>query len=318
MNNTAKSASQFALFLILFSTFASFSISALLLGLGADIEKAQLVLIIIQDIIIILIPVLIYCLVSRKKLTDIVPHNKLTLKNIGYITALTICFAPVMSLISALTTIFYPADVNSDVLTYIDKLSMPLVVLALGIMPAVFEELAFRGIILPQSRRAGFIASSLLSGLFFGLFHQDFYQIGYAIVAGVFFSFLVANTNSIYSSMFSHFLINGSQVIYTKLLLGIIDENTFNEIMSQTQQTGADLYTIVSALLFAVILLPFLIITGRKFIKYNTLNRAEYELSPNKEGILADTSAQKSGVINIYSILYVAVCILLTLLYSAA
>ena len=173
MNNTAKSASQFALFLILFSTFASFSISALLLGLGADIEKAQLVLIIIQDIIIILIPVLIYCLVSRKKLTDIVPHNKLTLKNIGYITALTICFAPVMSLISALTTIFYPADVNSDVLTYIDKLSMPLVVLALGIMPAVFEELAFRGIILPQSRRAGFIASSLLSGLFFGLFREE-------------------------------------------------------------------------------------------------------------------------------------------------
>ena len=80
-----KRGNIFAIFLILFSTIASLVISIILANTGADIEKAQLVLIIIQDLIILLIPVLLYCLISHTSLSSIIPHERLSGKNILYI-----------------------------------------------------------------------------------------------------------------------------------------------------------------------------------------------------------------------------------------
>ena len=160
--------------------------------------------------------------------------------------------------------------------------------------------------------------------MFFGLFHQDFYQIGYAIVAGVFFSFIVAYTNSIYASMLSHFIINGTQVAYTKLILSLIDDSTLQEIMTQAEQTGNDYGTIVYGIFFTLIFTPLLIVTAKKFMEYNKSRKLDYELSITEKEtsefeIDIDTiqKSKKKGFIDIYFILYVIVSVLLTILYSA-
>ena len=74
MSNKPSRANKFALFLILFSTFISLLLPFVILKSGIDVEKAQLALIVLQDLIIILIPVLIYLFLTRTKLTDLVPH----------------------------------------------------------------------------------------------------------------------------------------------------------------------------------------------------------------------------------------------------
>lgn len=324
MSNNPSRANKFALFLILFSTFISFFLSFAISKSGIDPKKALLALIVLQDLIIILIPVLIYLFLTRTKLTDLVPHEKLTGKNVIYIIILTILISPIITLVSSVTTLFYPADVNTEILYYIDSLSFPLAMIALAVMPAVFEELAFRGVILSNYKSTGLLISALISGLFFGLFHQDFYQIGYAIVAGVFFSFIVAYTNSIYASMLSHFLINGTQVAYTKLILSLIDDSMLQEIMNQAEQTGNNYGTIVSGIFFTVIFTPLLIVTAKKFMEYNKGRKLDYELSITENetsefeiDINTRPESKKKGFIDIYFILYVIVSVLLTILYSA-
>ena len=324
MSNKPSRANKFALFLILFSTFISLLLPFVILKSGIDVEKAQLALIVLQDLIIILIPVLIYLFLTRTKLTDLIPHEKLTGKNVIYIIIQTILISPLIKLVSSVTTLFYPADVNTEILYYIDSLSFPLAMIALAVMPAVFEELAFRGVILSNYKSTGLLISALISSLFFGLFHQDFYQIGYAIVAGVFFSFIVAYTNSIYASMLSHFIINGTQVAYTKLILSLIDDSTLQEIITQAEQTGNDYGTIVYGIFFTLIFTPLLIVTAKKFMEYNKSRKLDYELSITEKEtsefeIDIDTiqKSKKKGFIDIYFILYVIVSVLLTILYSA-
>ena len=324
MSNKPSRANKFALFLILFSTFISFFLSFAISKSGIDPKKALLALIVLQDLIIILIPVLIYLFLTRTKLTDLMPHEKLTGKNVIYIIILTILISPLIKLVSSVTTLFYPADVNTEILYYIDSLSFPLAMIALAVMPAVFEELAFRGVILSNYKSTGLLISALISSLFFGLFHQDFYQIGYAIVAGVFFSFIVAYTNSIYASMLSHFIINGTQVAYTKLILSLIDDSTLQEIITQAEQTGNDYGTIVYGIFFTLIFTPLLIVTAKKFMEYNKSRKLDYELSITEKEtsefeIDIDTiqKSKKKGFIDIYFILYVIVSVLLTILYSA-
>lgn len=321
-----KRGNIFALFLILFSTIASLVISIVLANTGADIEKAQLVLIIIQDLIILLIPVLLYCLISHTSLLSIIPHERLSGKNILYIILLTILVSPLIVVVSAVTTMFYPADINTVILNYINKLPMPLCILALAVMPAVFEELAFRGVILSNYKSVGLLKAALVSGLFFGLFHMDFYQMGYAVIAGIFFSSIVRYTNSIYASMLSHFLINGVQVVYTKLVLIIINkfhifgENSLNEIITQSSQASNSYAPIITGIFFTVVATPLLIMTFKKFMQHNKTHKLDYELSITQkkseefEINIDNINNDQIKFVDIYFIAYFLIAIVLTIL----
>lgn len=316
-----KKANIFALGMLLFSVFASFALSFTIVQTSADIEKVQLISIIVQDLIIILLPVLFYCTISRTKLSALIPHERLSGKNMLYIILLTILFSPIITVISSVTTIFYPPDINFELYSYIKELPLPVSLLAMAIMPAVFEELAFRGVILNNYKSVGILKAILVSGLFFGLFHLDFYQIGYAVAAGIFFSFLVVYTNSIYASVFSHFLINGTQVLYTKLIF-MISPETVNAALNETVSTNNNYQMIVSGIFFTLITTPFLIITSKKFMEYNKNHRVDFELSifqenPSEFEIQIDNiGSRKKGFIDIYFILYIIFSVITAILFS--
>lgn len=321
-----KKGNIFALALLLFYPIASIAVSVVigLLTVGTDysIDKASLVLIVIQDLIIILIPIIAYCLITKTKLTTLIPHEKLSLKNILYIVLLTIFIAPIIVVISSITTIFYPADINNQILQYINDLPLPLGLLALGIMPAVFEELAFRGVILSNYKSISLLNSAIVSGLFFGLFHLDFYQMGYAFAVGIFFAFIVRYTNSIYSSMLSHFIINGSQVLLTKISLILMNRYGFTEMIEQTNETSSSYSSIIMGIFFTVIATPFLVLTIRKFMEYNKNHKFDYDLSitakePEEFEIdINNITKKKSNFIDIYFISYIVIAIVLSLVLA--
>lgn len=322
-----KKANIFALALIIYTIVIQIVLSITLIKFNSDIEKVYLIFIVIQDLIILLIPILFYCLISRTRLSAIIPHERLSLKNIVYIILLTILVSPLIIVVSSVTAIFCPTDVNNEILYFIDELPMSLCVLALAIMPAVFEELAFRGVILSNYKSVSLFKAAIVSGLFFGLFHMDFYQMGYAILAGVFFSAIVRYTNSIYSSMLSHFLINGVQVVFSKLLLMTknyysISENELEELMTQTSST-ADIYSsIISGIFFTVISTALLVFTFKKFMEYNKNNKLDYELSisyNNSDEFEIDIdnlNNSKCKFIDMYFIAYVVISIILTVVLT--
>lgn len=83
-----------------------------------------------------------------------------------------------------------------------------------AVLPAVFEELTYRGLGMQMLSSVKDEKSVILiMGLLFGLGHQFILQTGYAFIAGLVFAYLAIKTRSILPGMIIHFINNGLSVI---------------------------------------------------------------------------------------------------------
>ena len=80
--------------------------------------------------------------------------------------------------------------------------------LLLCLVPAVGEELVFRGFFYKKLARFGPKAYILLSALFFATYHGNLNQVLYAFVLGVLLAYLVWHTGSVFYGILLHFIFN--------------------------------------------------------------------------------------------------------------
>ncbi len=80
--------------------------------------------------------------------------------------------------------------------------------LAIAVVPALVEEMAFRGIIMQSLRRYGDMFAIVSSAVIFGLMHCNLQQIPFAIMAGIVIGFAVIETESVWTGVIIHFLNN--------------------------------------------------------------------------------------------------------------
>ena len=87
--------------------------------------------------------------------------------------------------------------------------------IVIAIMPAVFEELMFRGLLLNCCENGmGSIRAILVTGFCFSLFHASPEQTVYQFIAGCAFAFIAVRSGSILPSMAMHFINNALIVIF--------------------------------------------------------------------------------------------------------
>ncbi len=89
-------------------------------------------------------------------------------------------------------------------------------IFCVALLPAIFEEIFFRGILLKGLRSFGVIGSVLLCGALFSLYHQNPIQTVYQFACGVAFAFMAIKAGSILPTVLSHFLNNTLIIILTK------------------------------------------------------------------------------------------------------
>lgn len=269
-----KSANIFMLLFLIYSIFIPIAL--------AFVPKEYFeYIMVLQDIFLILIPVAVYFLLTKRKVTDVIPLNKLSLKNIGYVILITLLSWPLFVLVSSISSMFATTAINDSITEYIEGYSMLTCVVAFAAMPAVFEEVLCRGVIMSNYKTTSPVIMYVISALFFGFIHMNFQQMSYAIVAGIILAFMVHQTNSIFASVLSHFVINGTQVVVAKLAQasGIIDSEA-----ATNAELGWDiiLYYCVVAAIFGIILWKVI----KKFKAYNVDNAAKYmnnEAGTNKK-----------------------------------
>lgn len=85
--------------------------------------------------------------------------------------------------------------------------------LIVAVLPAVLEEMLFRGVILQVLRPAGDRAAVWISSLLFALMHTTLHQIPFALLLGLVFGYIVVKTGNIYLSMAIHGLNNAMSVV---------------------------------------------------------------------------------------------------------
>jgi membrane protease YdiL (CAAX protease family) len=138
-----------------------------------------------------------------------------------------------------------------------------------ALMPAFFEEMYFRGIIFSNYRHVEIKKACLMTGLFFGLAHMNPQQFLYAFIMGTIFCYFVYRTGSIFSSMLSHFTINGTQTILSAYM-------TRNFSQGAVSQAAAESLHFSDFIPFFVLSIISLIPVILLFIAFERINKPKY------------------------------------------
>ena len=100
--------------------------------------------------------------------------------------------------------------------------------LTLSILPAIFEELFFRGLFLNSLSEQSVLSKTLTVGLFFALYHCNLGQFIYQFIYGSALCLLTIYAKSIIPAMITHFLNNFVVLLFTYLKIQI---NLFSPIL---------------------------------------------------------------------------------------
>ena len=90
------------------------------------------------------------------------------------------------------------------------------VILVVGLLPAIFEEVFFRGVLLGGLRSYKTYAMVLLSGALFALYHQNPAQTLYQFCCGCAFALVAIRSGSVLPTVLAHFLNNATIILLTK------------------------------------------------------------------------------------------------------
>lgn len=163
---------------------------------------------ILTQILFLIVPIVIYIIITKQSFVKVLKFKTLSIKNIGYIVVISFLTVPVMSFLGSITNLFFHNNV-SDVLAQMKSLPLWAMVLVVALLPAFCEELTMRGVILSGFKDMSMGTAALVSGFLFALLHLNPPQFLYAFALGIILAYLVNITKSIFASMICHFTFNG-------------------------------------------------------------------------------------------------------------
>ncbi len=152
-------------------------------------------------------PICFYFLFTKKSPRETLRLKPLGWKNLILVVLLSFAVKPLMAFFSYFSQLFFPNPVEASSGAIYSSSFLPML-FTIAVLPAVFEELVMRGIVLSGYRSFGTLKASLATGFLFAMLHLSPQQFLYAFCVGALFCVLVQRTGSIFSSMIPHFLIN--------------------------------------------------------------------------------------------------------------
>jgi len=214
--------------------------------------------------VIFIIPALIYLLYikffEKRPIMDILSMRSLSLKNVLYITIITLAFAQTYSLIM-LTVPFFLGDLS---MPYAGTLSVWQYFLMGAVVASLNEEFVFRGVLWGEyrSQNVSFWKIALATGLFFGLIHGGILSIADTTFSGIFlYAPLIHFTRSIWAPILHHSIVNGRWWMHPVHFAN--NQAEYEALMP--------IYLIIMGVIVAI-LIPLAVICAKKFLAHNQHN----------------------------------------------
>ncbi len=127
-----------------------------------------------------------------------------------------------------IVNLLFPEAVSNTVQglqSIFDGVSLPALLLCLAVIPAICEEMVFRGILQYALGRYGSPrVTILLTGVVFGLFHLDPVRIPIAAMTGIALSYALYRSRSIFVTMLMHFVNNAASAVLSYAAAGTQEE----------------------------------------------------------------------------------------------
>jgi hypothetical protein len=253
--------------------------SALTMG-SSDLAFMRYILI-VQDVAMFIFPsVIILRLLKPENAKELSEVNLPELKEIGLIIILAFCIFPVTSFTGQINSAMHLPDFLSgvekwmirqedkaddllDLLIVADTFPVLLLnLLMIALLPAIAEELIFRGVfqrIFYRLFRSGHI-SIWVTSLIFSTIHLQFFGFIPRLILGLDFGYLFFWTGSLWLSVISHFV-----------------NNAFPVIMAYVQGVEKLKAPVDITLLHQVMILPLPLISGLIILVYFRNKRKDYD-----------------------------------------
>lgn len=337
--NTRKDANGLFLIVVLMTLLAEIAVSYM----NVKGIKLNIVINLLLSQMIILVPGLIYFVVKNKSEVIYRPYKKIKFVTIILTFVLTWLLMPLVTCANLFSQLF----TKNEVIGISDSvLELPMIpmVLMIGIFGPFCEEFVFRGLIYTglKGKSERYIASAVLSGLFFGLMHMNFNQFCYAFVLGIAFALMDECLDSIFVSSISHAIVNTQNVLMLFVANAIlkaagvagISESYENSMASVSSGNMKAVYVVILyvmlfisaiSLLLAYFLLRKMckiegksdrfdmVFRPKKYrennIEENTELNQEINAEINQETNTVEVKPERNRVLYVYGIIAIFICL---------
>ncbi|MDK0630501.1 type II CAAX endopeptidase family protein [Clostridium perfringens] len=265
-----------------------------------------LVLMVIH-IIFFIVPAIIYIIVTKSNYKKVFSFKKPKGKDVFFSILIAALALPIMTFFSYTSSLFYTNDV-ALVLDQMRVYPLWLMILVVGVTPAITEEITIRGIALSGFEFKSKNVAAIMTGIMFGILHLNAHQFLYATAMGIILAYVVRATGSIFLSMLIHFLINSWNLIQQRIVSqGITTEDLVHSMdsiknISMELKIGVFFYYLIFAIV-AAFLISYLI---RKMEKRN------FDITLDELDVATRVSYKEERVINVPFIISVIVFIVYT------
>ena len=184
-------------------------------------------------------PILVYAVYYKKSVVMMLGLNPVKLRVVLLAILVEICVTPACGLCNAITELFTPNVVDASLGASLDETPYILMMVSMALIPALVEELAFRGIIYSAFSRSGRkFAAVLFTALCFGLVHGNINQFAYAFLVGIVFAVVNEAAGSIFPSIAMHFFTNGISITFMYYARNLIAAET--QYANMLEQIGEE------------------------------------------------------------------------------
>ncbi len=262
----------------------------------------------------VVVPGIVFLLLYRCNIAEWIPIRPVKGATIGFTFLLTFLIQPLLYFLNVVSQLF-ETNVAADLLLKLDDVPETVLLLTIGVLAPICEEVTFRGILFTGFRRTNRIFGSILwTAFLFGLFHMNLNQFGYAMMIGIVSAFLVEATGSLIPSLILHILINSYNVL--QMIVMKYASRFFGEDLSALMDSSQDMITTKTLLFMSgAMLIPA---TG-----FTVLAVVVYIAILNREGTKEHVKAllpffgkreeremeQGSRIITVTGIIGVAICL---------
>lgn len=160
--------------------------------------------------------VLFYFFIDFNKLKKLFSFNSTTVKGFVLILIFAPLFALVVSFIGDAINNALSPDVQISYLQTFYDAPFPLLfaIISIGVFPAIFEEIACRGVFFNELHKVTTVKSSIfLSAILFTMLHLSLISILWIFPLGYLFGYLRSKYNTLWYGIIAHFVYNTSVLL---------------------------------------------------------------------------------------------------------
>lgn len=126
---------------------------------------------------------------------------------------LALCLDKIAEFINVVSQLFSANSIGGHVAELVIKYPFLVAFFVVAVMPALCEELIYRGVLFQGYRKNGIPVAVFLTAFLFGMMHMNLNQFSYAFVLGIIFALIREITDSVLPVVLLHIYINGKSVV---------------------------------------------------------------------------------------------------------